>query len=619
MDTGARIDGANPPAPRSPGDEAAAWARFANARQAQEFCQSWLALQCRLVRAAAGLLLLDEGGASFAPAASWPPQGSNQGQDFAALVPIAERALRERRGLAERTAEGAALAAWPIETRERLAGVVVVDLGACDDAALQAVLRALHWGGGWLEALLLRRAAAEDAERVATARTALELVAAIGAARGLVGAATTLASEAALRLGCRRVAVGLLRRGQARLVALSHAADLAVRLRLAGGLANAMEEAIDQRATIAWPAPAGQHRVAIAHRDHVRDARIGSALTVPLAASGRIFGAVTLERDETSGFDAATIRLAEAVAEVAGPVLAIQREADRLIGGRVPRGLATGLRRVFGPAHPVWKLAAVVVLALALWLSFAGGEFRISGSAHLEGEVQQALVAPFDGFVATAAHRAGDVVQKGEVIATLDTRKLELDALRYQGEQTEALLKQRNEQGKHDIAAAEVEGARAAEAGAQLALQKEQIARARLVAPYAGVIVSGDLSQQLGSPVERGKVLFEVAPLDRYRVVLEVDEHDIRFIHPGQQASLVLNGLPRRPLVYTVARVVPVAVAEGGKNSFRVEGVLSADDARLRPGMEGIGKIEIGEARLIWIWSRPIIDWMRLFWWRWWP
>jgi multidrug resistance efflux pump len=210
-------------------------------------------------------------------------------------------------------------------------------------------------------------------------------------------------------------------------------------------------------------------------------------------------------------------------------------------------------------------------------------------------------------------------VAKGEVIATLDTRKMELDALRYRSQQAEALLKQRDEQGKHDIAAAEVQGARAAEAGAQLALERDRIARARLVAPYAGVIVSGDLSQQLGAPVERGKLLFELAPLDRYRVVVQVDEHDLRFVQPGQRASLVLSGLPGRTLGFTVSRVVPVALAEGGQNNFRVEGILPAGDPRLRPGMEGIGKIGIGEAKRAWIWSRPILDWMRLFWWRWWP
>ena len=58
---------------------------------------------------------------------------------------------------------------------------------------------------------------------------------------------------------------------------------------------------------------------------------------------------------------------------------------------------------------------------------------------------------------------------------------------------------------------------------AQLELIDAQLARMRLTAPFSGVVVSGDLSQSLGSPVEHGQVLFEVAPLDAYRVILEVE------------------------------------------------------------------------------------------------
>ena len=39
----------------------------------------------------------------------------------------------------------------------------------------------------------------------------------------------------------------------------------------------------------------------------------------------------------------------------------------------------------------------------------------------------------------------------------------------------------------------------------------------------------------------------------------------------------------------------------------------------LRPGMDGIGKIAVDRRKLIAIWSRDLIDWLRLKVWRWWP
>jgi hypothetical protein len=35
--------------------------------------------------------------------------------------------------------------------------------------------------------------------------------------------------------------------------------------------------------------------------------------------------------------------------------------------------------------------------------------------------------------------------------------------------------------------------------------------------------------------------------------------------------------------------------------------------------MKGVGKIEIGERRLLWIWTHRMLDWFRLAAWSWWP
>ena len=49
---------------------------------------------------------------------------------------------------------------------------------------------------------------------------------------------------------------------------------------------------------------------------------------------------------------------------------------------------------------------AVVVAAVAM--SFISGSYRVTASAHLEGKVQRAIVAPFDGYIAAAHARAGE-------------------------------------------------------------------------------------------------------------------------------------------------------------------------------------------------------------------
>jgi hypothetical protein len=50
-----------------------------------------------------------------------------------------------------------------------------------------------------------------------------------------------------------------------------------------------------------------------------------------------------------------------------------------------------------------------------------------------------------------------------------------------------------------------------------------------------------------------------------------------------------------------------------------VEARLEKIPERLRPGMEGVGKIEIGQRKLAWIWSHEVINWLRLKTWNWLP
>jgi hypothetical protein len=115
-------------------------------------------------------------------------------------------------------------------------------------------------------------------------------------------------------------------------------------------------------------------------------------------------------------------------------------------------------------------------------------------------------------------------------------------------------------------------------------------------------------------------VLFEIAPLANYRIALQVDERDIAYVLEGQRGELTVSSIPGDRHAFTVTRVTPVNSAKEGRNFFRVEAALDAPPAsRLRPGMEGVGKIYVEERRLVWIWTHGFTDWVRLWVWSWLP
>jgi multidrug resistance efflux pump len=221
--------------------------------------------------------------------------------------------------------------------------------------------------------------------------------------------------------------------------------------------------------------------------------------------------------------------------------------------------------------------------------------------------------------VAVSYVRAGDLVRKGQPLCQLDDRDLKLERDRWNSEREQHLRELREAMANHDPTQVEIIRAQVEQADAELALVNEKLARSRVTAPFDGVVITGDLSQLIGSPVELGKKLFEIAPLDHYRVVLQVDETEIGYVRAGQRGRLLDSGITGEALAFTVTKVTPVATAADGNNYFRVEAQLADLPANLRPGMQGVGKVSVGERRLWWIVTHGFTDWLRLTLWKWLP
>jgi hypothetical protein len=603
--------------------EAAAWLHFTSAADRHEFFSNWLALLAgRVERTRAALLLLaDEHGRAFGVEAVWPdPQ-----RDLQYLGPVAERALTERQGVVAGAdggppaADGAAHVGYPVEIEGRLCAAVVLDIAAVTPGELQAALRQIHWASAWLidhfRAQLLREREAER-DRVAALN---ELMASALQHRRRQPSALAVANELAARLRCERVSIGFEEKGQVVPLVLSHTANFDARSDLVRSIGEAMDEVLDLGVAVAFPAPAEDEFGAIAHRDAARALNVGAMLSVPLLHETQTIGVITLERAAGPPFDATEQRLARAVGVMLGPVWALQGASERPLWLRMRDQTRSALQSLWGPQHPGWKMIGSALVLLLVACALVRADYRVSARTVIEGATQLASVAPFDGYVAQSFKRAGDTVGRGDPIARLDDRDLTLERARWSAEREQLRRKLQVAMAQADRSAMGVLSAQVAQAEAQLALADDKLARATLRAPFDGVIVSGDLSRSLGTPVEKGKLLFEVAPLEGFRVVLQVDDRDIARLAVGQRGELVLSSLLHRPLPFTVSTITAVASQRDGRNVFRVEARVDGSPTRLRPGMEGIGKVVVGKRSLLWIWTHGFFDWLRLALWRWLP
>ncbi|TFH41933.1 MAG: HlyD family efflux transporter periplasmic adaptor subunit [Lysobacterales bacterium] len=357
-------------------------------------------------------------------------------------------------------------------------------------------------------------------------------------------------------------------------------------------------------------------------RAHAELARLHGAravCTVPLSMNHEIYGAITFERPGHEPLQAEIVKLCEQASALVGPVLEVKRRDDRWLATKALDSLSQQCARLFGKGHLVLKTMVLLLACLVAFLSIANGEHRVAATAALEGTVERVAVAPEDGYVATATVRPGDVVKKGQELATLDSKDLELERVKWTSQREQLAKEYREALAKFERAQVSILRARIEQSDAQIALLDEQLARTQILAPFDGVIVSGDLTRTLGSPVERGQVLYKIAPLNDYRVVLEVDERDFSDVAVGQTGFLSLAAAPNEQLEIIVNKITPVSTSADGSNFFKVEASLANHPEHLRPGMQGVGKVNVGERKLIWIWTHRIVDWLRLWAWTWWP
>ncbi|MEL6265209.1 MAG: HlyD family efflux transporter periplasmic adaptor subunit, partial [Pseudomonadota bacterium] len=447
------------------------------------------------------------------------------------------------------------------------------------------------------------------------ARAALTVLAALGPAPGGRAAGQALVNALARVMGARRVALAEMAGARARVVALSDAATFDRRMGAVRAIADAVEEAADQEARTVVPSEGERITRFLGVL-----AGEAPAMVAPFAIEDRVAGALVIERAPGDDpFDGEAAALADMIAATAGPAVLAQRASERSLPAIAIGRAAAFLDRLFGPRHLGLKLAVGAIALILATAVLVTDTYRVTADARLEGAVQRALIAPFDGFIEGAEARAGDIVGAGDVLASLEEEELVLRRLRHDADRRQFDMQRARALREADVASARIAAAQMAQMEAEIALVDAMLARTRITAPFDGIVVAGDLHDAVGSPVSRGQVLFEVAPLEDWTVVLEVEEARIADLETGQTGRLLLAAFPSEPFDIVVEAITPVAATVEGAHGFEVRARLIGEDARLRPGLEGVAKIDAGEARVVWIWTRGALDWVRLKLWSLWP
>ena len=117
-----------------------------------------------------------------------------------------------------------------------------------------------------------------------------------------------------------------------------------------------------------------------------------------------------------------------------------------------------------------------------------------------------------------------------------------------------------------------------------------------------------DMLKKLGLPPDQVTQLFKKGGQVLVRNKPEVCPvcNGVGYMGHGMAANILKGGYPLQVM--------------GRRNRAPVEDLVAKGATeKLRPGMEGVGKIQVDERKLIWIWTHKLVHWMRMWVWSWWP
>ncbi|HUV39723.1 MAG TPA: HlyD family efflux transporter periplasmic adaptor subunit [Planctomycetota bacterium] len=495
-----------------------------------------------------------------------------------------------------------------------------------DARLLQARQDHLELTGALLAVYEMRHAFERRSRDVGRMRAAMEMLSVVNDQNRFKGAAMAFCNEVVARWKCERAAFGILKGRYVHLKALSPTEKFSRKMKLVQDVESAMEECIDQDVEVMVPGSTEATCISRAAGELSRGHGLTAVVSLPLRQGGEPVGVVTVERPYDEPFETEDVESLRLACDLATPRLMNLFKHDRWFGARLAGAAGSGLGVLVGRKHTWAKLAAVGVLAAALFLVFAEGDYEAKAPFVVEAVELRVIPAPFDGFIGDVRKEPGDLVKAGEVLAVMDTSELRMQVAAklaerdgYRKEADAARTEEKKE------AQAQIADAKAARVTAEIDLLNDRIAKAEIRSELAGTVVSGDMKKKVGAPVKTGEQLFEVAPLASLRAVLSVPEDliadvreaDAKAEKQGKRAEgeLAAASRPDVHVPFRLDRISPVAEVVNQKNVFKVRvALLNTPEAAtgLSIGTEGAARIHIDRRRYAWIWSRRLVNWIRM-------
>jgi HlyD family secretion protein len=244
-------------------------------------------------------------------------------------------------------------------------------------------------------------------------------------------------------------------------------------------------------------------------------------------------------------------------------------------------------------------------------------EYKVSSTGKLEATTTVQVGTQISGRVVALYADFNDPVQKGQIIARIDTtllaqdvraaeatlarrraevnlRTQELDRLRKLSEQ-DLVAESEAEVAESNLAVAKAD---LVSAQASLEGAKQNLAYATIRAPIDGVVVERtvDVGQTVAASLSSPQLFRIAEDLSKMRILVSVDESDIGAIREGQPARFTVQAYPVDEFAGMVKQVRLQSVTEENVVNYTVVVDVDNSNLKLLPGMTATVDFVIQEA-----------------------
>ena len=452
-------------------------------------------------------------------------------------------------------------------------------------------------------------------DRAQTLHDVMRLAIRLQEEKRFMAMAMAMCNELALRFACERVSLGWVDRHDLKLTAVSHVEHFDPKSQATRSLEAVMDEALAQESVLLYPAEPGTDPVLRAHQAYCEKVGATCMTTVPLLHAESVMAVLCLER-QAGTLTAAQLWELQLIADAVARWQFTLHEQDRWFGARWWAALNRQASQVFKPSHIALKLTALTVSLLLALLSLLSWPYRVDAALAIRSQDLLFMPAPFDGYLRKVNVHVGEQVAEGAVLVELDTRDLALEASMAEADLLRHSRDSEKAMAAHQLAEMQIAAARAQQSASRLDMIRYQLEHAQVRAPYAGVVIEGDLKKNLGAPVRKGDLLLKLAQTSQAYIELEIDQAYIHEVKVGSRAEFALVGRPQDRYDITISRIDPAAVNRDGRTFYVARADVDGNfEPHWRPGMGGNAKIDVGLRSPLWIMTQRTVRFMREFFW----